>query len=296
MKYFQYILIIIVFAACANTKQDNKNQKEEIQTVQVKLSKLDSVKLADFWQTAKENKLEERNIPEIQTAVAEWFMGTPYVAGTLDINSEEKLVVNLQVFDCVTFAETVTALGICVKSGELTNRAYFKNLQKIRYRNGEINGYTSRLHYFTDWLLDNQRKGIIKIVSNDFGDKDFDAFVNFMSQHPQYYKALSDSIVKAEIQETEKRVSRANLKMVSVENLENVENLINDGDIIAVSSEIKGIDIAHTGIAKHYNGRLHFIHASSSKGKVVLSEKPLSEYLKGIKNDNGVLTGRINLE
>jgi len=294
IKQFYYILLLIVSVSCANTDKSENIQKEEIQTCRVELSRPDSIKLANFQQIASENKLTEKSIPEIQMLVADWFMGTPYVGGTLDVNEKEQLTVNLQGLDCVTFVENVTVLGMCIKSNEFSNEKYFEKLQTIRYRDGKINGYVSRLHYFTDWLLNNQSKGLITIVSNDFGDVDFDASVSFMSQNPQYYKPLSDSIVLSEIKETEKRISAVNLKMVSEEHLENVESLIKDGDIIAIATTIKGIDIAHTGIAKHLNGRLYFIHASSVKGKVVISEKPLSEYLKSIKTDNGVLVARIN--
>ena len=288
MKFFYYILLLIVFVSCANT-----DKKEENQIVSVKLSSIDSLKLLKFWKTADKNKWTKRNISEIQIAVAEWFLGTPYVGGTLEINEEEQLVINLQELDCVTFVENITALSMCVKSAAFSNEEYFKKLQTIRYRDGKINGYVSRLHYFTDWLLNNQNKGLINIVSNEIGDADFDASVSFMSDNPQYYKALSDSIALAEIKKTEKQISTANLKMVSEENLEKLENLIKDGDIIAIATTIKGIDIAHTGIAIHHKGRLHFIHASSVKGKVVISEKPLSEYLKRIKTDIGVLIARI---
>ena len=294
MKQFYYILLLIVFVSCASTDTNEDIQDEDIQTYSVELSRHDSIKLANFQQIASENKLAEKSIPEIQMLIADWFLGTPYVGGTLDVNEEEQLTVNLQGLDCVTFVENVTAMGMCIKSNEFSNEKYFEKLQTIRYRDGKINGYVSRLHYFTDWLLNNQSKGLITIVSNDFGDVDFNASVSFMSQNPQYYKPLSDSIVLSEIKETEKIISAAKLKMVSEENLENVEDLINDGDIIAIATTIKGIDIAHTGIAKHLNGRLHFIHASSVKGKVVISEKPLSEYLKSIKTDTGVLAARIN--
>ncbi len=293
MKHFYYILFLIVLTACANTNKNNETKKEEIQITRVKLSNLDSLKLANFWQAAVENKWADKSISEIQIAVADRFLGTPYVGGTLDINDKEQLVINLQGLDCVTFVENVTALSMCVKLQEFSDEKYFEKLQTIRYRDGKINGYNSRLHYFTDWLLDNRNKGLINIVSDDFGDTDFDASVSFMSQNPQYYKALSDSIALAEIRKTEKRISAVHLKMVSKKYLENVEDLVKDGDIIAIASSTEGIDIAHTGIAIHRNGRLHFIHASSVKGKVVISEKPLSEYLKGIKTDNGVLIARI---
>ncbi len=294
MTQLYYILLLSVFLSCSNTNKTEETQNEDLSTVNIELSSLDSASLANFWQMAEESNLQEKSIPGIQTAIANRFMETPYVGGTLDINDKEQLVINLQGLDCVTFVENVTVLGMCVKSGEFSNEKYFENLQTIRYRDGKINGYVSRLHYFTDWLLDNQNKGLITIVSNDFGNVDFDASVGFMSQNPQHYKPLSDSITLVEIKEIEKRISVSKLKMVTKEYLESVENLIQDGDLIAIASTVKGVDIAHTGIAKHHKGRLHLMHASSVSEKVMLSEKPLSEYLKGIKTDSGVLIARVN--
>ena len=75
---------------------------------------------------------------------AEFFLGNPYVAGTLDKNTKEKLVVNLREFDCVTYIETVIALADAAKTNELTFDDFSERLLKIRYRNAELNGYDSR--------------------------------------------------------------------------------------------------------------------------------------------------------
>lgn len=300
-KRISFILILFLASmmSCVNSEKNNKlNAKstdtKEVSDFKIELSSADSAKLADFWKTVAQNHLQEKSIPEILIKTAEWFMGTPYFGGTLDVNDEEKLIVNLQGLDCVTFVENVYALGMSVKSGNLVNEEFFKNLQNIRYRNGKIDGYISRLHYFTEWMLDNQKKGIITIVSEKFGDKDFNANVNFISQHPQYYKQLSDTNVISEIKKIEGKISEVKLKMVSKGHVEDVENFIKDGNLIAIATSFDGLDVTHVGIAKHYNGRLHFIHASSKFKKVVLSEKSLSEYLKGIKKDVGILVAELN--
>ena len=81
------------------------------------------------------------------------FLKTPYVAHTLEVNEEEKLVVNFDEVDCTTFVEYVLALSLSpVKNGAIDKTDYARVLQKIRYRDGRINGYTSRLHYIADWI------------------------------------------------------------------------------------------------------------------------------------------------
>ena len=48
------------------------------------------------------------------------FLKTPYVAHTLEVNDEEKLVVNFDEVDCTTFVEYVLALSLSpVKDGAI---------------------------------------------------------------------------------------------------------------------------------------------------------------------------------
>ena len=80
----------------------------------------------------------------------------------MKIAGKEKLIVNVSGFDCTTFVETVLALAKCAAAGKLSRSEFRKNLKLIRYRQGKIDGYSSRLHYFTDWLSDNEKKKILK--------------------------------------------------------------------------------------------------------------------------------------
>ena len=81
-----------------------------------------------------------------------WFArqlrGLPYVAKTLEVNREERLVVNLRQLDCTTYVETVMALALCMKQKAHTFQAFCRNLQRLRYEDGKV-AYTHRLHYFT---------------------------------------------------------------------------------------------------------------------------------------------------
>ena len=77
------------------------------------------------------------------------FLGVPYVAHTLENGDSEHLIVNLREMDCTTFVETVTALTLCHRLGLTTFEDYCGQLVKVRYREGKMGDYTSRLHYFT---------------------------------------------------------------------------------------------------------------------------------------------------
>ena len=49
----------------------------------------------------------------LQLFFARKFLGLPYVAHTLEINDDERLVVNTRQLDCTTLVENVTALTLC---------------------------------------------------------------------------------------------------------------------------------------------------------------------------------------
>jgi hypothetical protein len=220
-------------------------------------------------------------------------MGTPYVAATLEADGEEQLVVNLREMDCTTFIENVLALSRCIKNQQYSFGQFRHELTRIRYRNGIIDRYPSRLHYFTDWMLDNQHKGIVSIVTEKMGTANFDASVGYMSANPDKYKALREhpEFVPT-IAEQEARINQIQLKYIPKQEVTAMENQINDGDIIAIATTIDGLDIAHVGIAVHTNGRLHMLHASTTEKKVVMTPGPLADYLAGIKRHSGILVAR----
>ena len=113
--------------------------------------------------------------------VGKFFLGKPYVVGTLETKGGEHLVINLREFDCVTFVENVIALARCVKSRQKSFEGFRRLLRKIRYRNGRLQGYASRLHYFSDWIHDNQKKGIVRNVTAEIGGRPFRKTINFMT-------------------------------------------------------------------------------------------------------------------
>lgn len=278
MKYFLIFVLLIFWLGNAKSQE---------------LSTSDSLKLKQLLQIATENNWSQNSLPEIELEVANYFKGSPYVANTLDQDSTEKLIINLQGFDCVTFVENVVALSLTIHSGALTPENYRMNLQTLRYRNGVLDGYASRLHYFTEWLTDNQQKGILEIVSNKIGTADLDTKVDIISRNWQKHRFHADTALFRKIQETEAQISSFKLKYIPKDQLENFESNIRNGDIIAITTSINGLDVAHTGMAVFVNERLHLFHASSANEKVVISEIPLSDYLKAKKSFTGILVGRL---
>jgi hypothetical protein len=230
---------------------------------------------------------------EVILEVAKFFLETPYVAATLEPDGEEKLVVNLREMDCTTYVEYVLAASRCIRSNKTQFDDFAFQLATLRYRNGTINGYPSRLHYFSDWLHDNQKKGLLDIISDQIGDSIHDVKVDFMTRNRHFYKQLLDDSNFAEILAMEKEMSTYTMKYISKSKIDDVANLIHNGDVIALVTSIAGLDVSHVGLAIQVNGKLHLIHASTTDAKVVISKISLSEYLSGYKRIDGILVGRM---
>lgn len=225
-------------------------------------------------------------------AIGQTFLGTPYVAGTLEGNEREDLVIDLQGLDCTTFVENVLAFGLQRKEAEPDFDSFLYALKKIRYRDGILDGYSSRLHYFTEWIANNEAKGLVKDITGYLGGKEARKNLDFMSSHRDLYPSLRETDVYQDILEIEAQISRKPLCVLPVEILEKNEAKLNSGDIIALATSIDGLDVTHTGFAiRMPDNRIHLLHASSS-GAVEISSLPLTEYLKKISKNTGVIVAR----
>jgi len=225
--------------------------------------------------------------------IGKFFIGAPYRIGTLETNKTEHLVVNLREFDCVTFVENVVAITWLLRSRERSFESFQRLLQKIRYRRGRLQGYSSRLHYFSEWIHDNQKKGILKDVTKKIGGKPLRKAINFMTTHPGLYPPLKNAANFRSMDSVEKRISRRPLFFIPKKDLRRWEDRICDGDLIAVTTNTKGLDVQHVGLAARVKNRIHLLHASSTEGKVVLSKKTLYRYLMQSKIRSGIMVARL---
>ena len=219
--------------------------------------------------------------------IGKTYLGTTYVAHTLDRNIEEKLVVQRDSVDCLTFVEYVTA--------EAIGPCFAENLQKIRYRDGIIDGYPSRLHYTSDWIDNGVRHGFIKDITAEHSPYTMVLSISYMSAHPQKYKQLADSPANVKRMAAYKNaLSGKTVHWLPKSKLPE-EGLpwIMNGDIIAFTTSVKGLDIAHVGIAEYIQGKLHLLHASSTEKKVVTSEKPVSKMFENNKSWTGIRVVRV---
>ncbi|GBU08118.1 xylanase [Bacteroidales bacterium] len=224
------------------------------------------------------------------------FVGTPYLAASLEINSEEQLVVNLSEVDCMSLVENCLALCLsaCEKdyiSSEST-ALFASNLQRVRYRGGHIDGYLSRLHYTCDWIADNQSKGILRDISKDLGGVRWNKKVNFMSKHAHLYKSLKENPALVDsMRLIEEHINEREYYYIPKGNILAVQGQIEDGDIICFTTSIAGLDVSHLGIACWQGSDLGFIHASS-KGMVKEDGDTLIDYCMRQKQCTGIMLAR----
>jgi hypothetical protein len=243
---------------------------------------------------AVKEHLSDSSINNIISEIGKSFLGTSYEAFALEQKGKEQLVIHLTGLDCTTFLENTLALSRCIKKEKTFFEDYLHELTYIRYRNGKIDEYPSRLHYFSDWIYDNTRKGIVKDVTEDIGGEPVKFRVYFMSKNPDKYKHLSESpefipIIVAQ----EKTINQRTYYYIPKEKVEKIESKIQNGDLIAITTNIKGLDIGHVGIAvKESDGRIHFLHALLAGSRVQISDKPLPEYLASVKKHTGIIVLR----
>ena len=195
--------------------------------------------------------------------------------------------------DCVTFVENVLALAFLPEYTSSSEDAFKKNLQKIRYRDGIIEDFTSRLHYSSDWLYEMQQNLLLKDITADLGGIKHTKEINFMSGHHELYPALKNNPqLLTKIKNMEDSINKRTRYYIPKSDIDKVYSKIKAGDIILITTNIAGLDTSHLGIAILYNGTIHLLHASSEYKKVMISLSPLKEYMAGIRSQSGIIIGR----
>jgi hypothetical protein len=243
--------------------------------------------------TQEMKALESSALPSNERLIAlgKLFLGTPYVAKTLELDGDESIVLNLRGLDCTTYIENVLAFNQLSLQREKSLEEFGKQIERIRYRDGRLRGYSSRLHYFSDWIQNNEEKGLVKNITASLGGIKEVRNIDFMGKHPQYYPQLSDVSEVKKMEQIENRLSAQPFVYLPTAEIPTIKNKIESGDILALVTSINGLDVTHTGFALWQKGQLHIMHASTS-GEVVISEKPLTTYLEGLKNNIGILVVR----
>ncbi|NUN08914.1 MAG: DUF1460 domain-containing protein [Ignavibacteriaceae bacterium] len=243
---------------------------------------------------AADKNLKDQPLGDVIARIGKSFLGVDYEAHTLEKAGEEQLVVYLQGLDCTTFLENALVLARCVKQDKTSFEEYMGELQKIRYRDGVIDGYPSRLHYFSDWIHNNVKKGIVKDVTRELGGQKIRFSTGFMSDKPELYAKLKENpgFVPV-IRKQEEEINKRDYYYLPNKSVESAYDGIRNGDLIAITTNLKGLDIGHVGIAvKEADGQVYFMHAPLVGAKVEITKDPLHIYLTKVKKHTGVIVLR----
>ena len=258
---------------------------------QVTYQKADSIKICQMLKAA--------NRQTTVLTLARQFMDVPYVGQTLEVNDNEQLVVNTRQLDCTTLVETVAALKLCAQADKHQWSDYLAALRSLRYRQGVLDGYTSRLHYFSDWIRDNVQMQLVKDIHQP--NPPFSALqrlnINFMSTHPESYRSLKEHPEQVPvIRQQEKDLTGRSYQYIpksAIKNTQLLRQTIKDGDILAITCNKKGLDIAHLGFAVWRKDGLHLLNASQLHKKVVEGPMTLYQYMLQHKTFTGIRVVRI---
>ncbi|MEG3991353.1 DUF1460 domain-containing protein [Microcoleus sp. S28C3] len=263
-----------------NTERETAAQPEDI------------ARFEKVVQYAKRQNLHDRPIGEIVQAIADNFLGKPYAEGLLDKSGEEKLIVTLNKFDCVLFVETVLAIarGVAVQDYDYQN--FVNRIEEQRYLNGKINGYCSRLHYFSEWINDNQKRQTVENITAELGGVPMKKTLNFMSQHRSSYpQMVKDEATYQCIVSQEADLAKTTVNYIPTNRIKSVYSQLKPGDIVAVATEVKGLDVTHTGLVyRNADGNMGLIHASPA-GEVTVAYD-LQKYIRRGESAIGIVVAR----
>lgn len=239
----------------------------------------------------QKNAVPENDLAGRTLNIARSFLGSPYVSGTLDVNATEQLVVNLRQLDCWTLVENSLAIAL-VSEGDF--QGYLSHLQQLRYWGGTIDGYGSRIHYFSGWLLQAEKNGFLRDMTKEMGGIAYRKKIGYISARPDKYPKIRNAAILRDLQAAEKRINAHAWYFIPKSKVAAMEHLIRDGDLILLTSAKRDLDIAHQGFAVRQNGRVHLLNASSLSKKVVVSKQTLPQYLATQKGQSGIMVARLN--
>ncbi len=279
-------IIMVLLVACSMPQHSQQEaQAASVQRMRFHCDQ-DTTRINQLLQEGIASGIKTPN--ELVAFYADRLLGTPYVAHTLE-GDEELLTINIDELDCTTFVETLYALARTTMNGRYSWLDYAANLENVRYRNGEMGDYSSRLHYISEWILNNASRGNLKEVTPDLPHANYlIKTIDFMTNHKDSYRSLKDNsamVEKIKGYEMALRNHRMPYLKKSWLGDKAVKAALRDGDFVGLVTKIEGLDISHLGIIhKDDKGEIYLLDASMSGGKVMLESKNLRDHLSGSKS------------
>ena len=287
------LLFIVLLMACGS-KQTAQQVAQAATTTQMRFH-CDSDTTVINGLLAKGNESGIADANALIEFYARKLLGTPYVAHTLEAD-EEVLTINIHELDCLTFIESLYALTRATLNHRYSWRDYAANIENVRYRGGTMGDYSSRIHYISEWIIDNHLRGNLVEVTPDLPHADYMVKnIDYMSKNPSQYRQLkNDTAMVEKIRRYELRQHRFPYLKRSWLNDKDVKAALRSGDFISLVTKADGLDVSHNGIIiVDDKGDPYLLDASMSGGKVMLESKPLFKFLERSKNNIGVRVFRM---
>lgn len=290
----QFILLIALLMLACTPRQASQHQAQAATMAQMRFHcDGDTTLINDLLRQGYESGIKDAN--GLVEFYARKFLGTPYVAHTLEAD-QEVLTINVHELDCLTFIETLYALTRATLAGRYSWRDYAANIENVRYRGGTMGDYSSRIHYISEWIIDNHVRGNLVEVTPDLPHADYMVKnIDYMSRNPHQYQQLkNDSAMVEKIKRHELRNHRFPYLKRSWLNDKAVKAALRSGDFVTLVTKAEGLDVSHNGIiVVDEKGDPYLLDASMSGGKVMLQSKPLFKYLERSKSNIGIRVFRM---
>ena len=285
--------MIIVLAACAPRQADQQVAQAATITQMRFHCDSDTIVINQLLMKGHNSGITEANA--LIEFYARQLLGTPYVAHTLE-GDEEQLTINIHQLDCLTFIESLYALTRASLAGRYSWRDYAANIENVRYRGGEMGDYSSRIHYISEWIIDNNVRGNLVEVTPDLPHVDYMVKnIDYMTHHTDSYRQLKDDTAMVEkIRRYELRNHRFPYLKRSWLNDKAVKKALRSGDFVSLVTKTEGLDVSHNGIIiVDDKGDPYLLDASMSGGKVMLEPMPLFKQLERSKSNIGIRVFRM---
>lgn len=214
--------------------------------------------------------------------VAKQLSGIP-AAPAADADSLGTIMINLHGLDPLGFVNNVMAIAEASRQKLPRVKTYEDYLEKFSRHKGEDLGFTSRLFYGADWIVDNIYRGNLKEMTEYMGGGGFKVkTLDHLTRNREKYPALKDDAAYDKVRMTEMgyRSHRIpHLKKQSIGNKE-VHEMMESGDIVMLLSPEPDYDIYDIGFVDMVDGVPYLIHLSSETQKVTVDPYPIMRLFK----------------
>jgi hypothetical protein len=292
--------------ACARSQEEEPQAPARTELADAEPGDPDQLRLQEWVREVRASNAADPALPLGQTAAAVGVLAagarTPYQAYTLEEYLKagggparaEPLTLSLQQFDCVTLVESCLAIArVARRDGPATWEGFAREMERMRYRDGKREGYLSRLHYFSEWIDNSARRGLVRHMGEELGGVPDRRPLRFMSQHRDSYPALAHPEIYEKLQALERALDGSTRWVVPTERIPEVSDRIQTGDVLAFATAIEGLDVTHSAFAyRDEGGVLRVLHAPLSGGVVEVTRSTLPEYVRAIRRSTGILVAR----